>query len=166
MASFMKQITNYNDLVSAFKEIKQMGFDEPHMLRYKADKEKRKDSMSRLYYHWIGEIAEQTKESKDYWRGYFKWHIGCPILARNDPEFNSMIYQPYMEMFTYEEVIKAMGAERKGQSWIPITSIMDNSEMSEFLTDFRNHVSEKMPDIILTDKDDIYFSVVHNAVKK
>jgi len=152
----IRTITSLNDLISAFGECKQVDFPGTYTLTFERGKEKRRSLLNRLQYHWFGELATQSGYGKEYWRGICKWEFACPILARDDPWFNETIYEPFMETYTYEQIIDIMGTEA-----IAVTRLMDNKQMSEYLTDLRNKYESE--GFVLTDKNDEMMSALYGA---
>jgi len=112
--------------------------------------------LNRLYYHWIGELAKQSDYGPEYWRGHCKWDLACPILARDDQWFYENIYDPFMENYTYEQIINIMGTEA-----IAVTRLMSNEQMSEFLTYVRDYYSAE--GFVLTDKNDEMMNALYGA---
>jgi len=152
----IRTITSLNDLVSAFGECKQVDFPGTYTLTFEKGKEKRRSLLNRLYYHWLGELSAQTEYGKEYWRGHCKWDIACPILARDDRWFNENIYEPFMENYSYEQVIAIMGTEA-----IAVTRLMNNKQMSEYLTDLRNKYESE--EFVLTDSSDEMMNALYGA---
>lgn len=152
----IRTITSLDDLVKAFGELKTVDLTKPHTLTFKEGKPRRRDLLNRLQHHWLAELAEQTGYGKEYWRGYCKWEFGCPILARDDEWFQANIHDQFMCTYTYEEIIDIMGT-----NVISVTSEMSDKQMSEYLTDVRNHANSQ--GYRLTDKNDMFFEALYGA---
>jgi len=123
--------------------------DNPHVMIIKPYKKDRRAIQNRLMWHWYKELEQQSDRhgmSKDDLVCYNKYHIGVPILAR-DPEFSEV--WDSMRFLSYEQKLKAM-------KFIPVTSIMNIKQMTEYLTDFKIYWNQKGCE--LTTSQDLYFA--------
>lgn len=65
---------------------------------YKKD---RSLAQNRLLNKWLAEIGKQSHQGFSYERGFYKFTYGCPILCRDNEDFNEL-YMHLVEMYTYE----------------------------------------------------------------
>lgn len=158
------RITTYDSLVLAFREISQFRVESERngkkalKLSVAGETEARKLSQNRLYYKWLCEISNQSGNGVAYERGFYKWEIGCMILARDDAWFGENIYEKLKESYSYEQAIDVMS-----KSVIQVSSLMSVKQMSEYLNLINESCIER--GINVTTTDDMYFEAVYGAKK-
>ena len=127
----------------------------PHVMIVKPYKKDRRLIQNRLMWHWYQELAEQSDRhgmTKVDLVCYNKLNLGVPILLIDE---NFAEVWESMRFLSYEQKLKAM-------RFMPITSIMNIKQMTEFLTDFKIYWNQKGCE--LTTSQDLYFEAL--GIKK
>jgi hypothetical protein len=117
----------------------------PMVIEINAGKARSKQQ-NRLAWRWFMDIAEQTDENAEYWRGYCKLHFGVPIRRRESAAFREA-YDRDIRPLPYEFKIKLMMEPHS----YPVTSDFKVKDMTEYLNEIQRHFAEQ--GIILTDPD-------------
>lgn len=90
-----------------------------------------------LSHVWYGQIAAQDKSfSVVSARRFCKLHFGVPSMRAHSAEFRQAWDSKIKARFTYSEKIELM-------DWWPVTSLMDKSQMRDYLTTMQAHFAEK-----------------------
>ena|GEM_PF-4215990 len=119
----------------------------------KTNAQLREIAQNSLNWHWCGEEANfhnarATHLGKEYKpqdiHEQNKLDYGVPILCR-DMDF-MMVWQPF-RYFTREAKLRVLKK-------LPVTSIMDIKQMTEYLTTIK--IDKESKGIVLTDKDDMF----------
>lgn len=108
----------------------------------------RSKQQNRLAWRWFTDIAAQTDEGPEYWRGYCKLHFGVPIRRRESEAFRQA-YDTDIRPLPYEFKIKLMMEPHS----YPVTSDFKVKDMTEYLNEIQRHFAAQ--GIILTDPDSL-----------
>ena len=122
-----------------------------HVMTIKPYKKDRALTQNRLMWHWYKELEQQRDANgmtKDDLVNYNKLTFGVPILSRGD-DFNEMWQST--KYLSYEQKLNMM-------RFIPITSIMNITQMTEYLTDFKTAWNQQ--GVHLTTIEDLYFEAM------
>ena len=90
-------------------------------------KKDRNLAQNRLIAKCYTEIGKQSGNGFAYERGYYKFHFGSTILVRDDKDF-AEYWDSFLELFEYEQAIKALGTKI-----INVSSIMNITQASEYI---------------------------------
>lgn len=117
---------------------------EPPFTASFAKGKRRSTEQNRMFWKWTTEIAEQREdESAEYYRGYNKLHFGVPILRRDNEALRDK-YDRILKPLSYQAKIELMMEPMA----LPVTSLMNVKQESEFLDATQRHWAEQ--GIILT----------------
>lgn len=105
---------------------------------------RRSTEQNRMFWKWVVEIAEQREdETPEYYRGYNKLHFGVPILRRDNEALRDK-YDRILKPLDYAAKIELMCEPMA----LPVTSLMNVKQESEFLDTTQRHWAEQ--GVILT----------------
>tara|TARA_B100000780_G_scaffold131883_1_gene92489 strand:- start:12305 stop:12790 length:486 start_codon:yes stop_codon:yes gene_type:complete len=108
----------------------------PFTVTMKLGKEKRSDAMNRLSHMWYSDCAKQGAEfDAGGIKSIAKHKWGVPIM-REDESFNATWLKLIIGFPTYEEIMDFMPL-------LPVTSLMDNAQMSRYMNDFNRVMGVK-----------------------
>lgn len=98
--------------------------------------DKRPLSMNGLSHVWYGDIAKETSQLEHDVKSECKLIFGVPILRSEDDDFRDFYDGAIKGALTYEEKLKAM-------RYVPVTSIMDKSQMHRYLNAMQTKYAEQ-----------------------
>jgi len=124
----------------------------PWVFEAKPFKKDRNVAQNRLLYKWLNEIAMQSGNGFGHERGFYKFNYGCPILCRDDDDFNQ-VYMALVEIYNYEEMISIMST-----GVISVSSIMKIKQCAEYLTSIEQSAFER--GFQLTHPDDYFYEAM------
>lgn len=111
--------------------------DKPYVAKIIPWEKKRSLDQNALLHKWCGEISTQGGEhTPAEVKRLAKYHYGVPILIE-DPAF-SKFWQTVSAANSYEELI-----EGGVMDFVPVTRLMDTTQMSRMLDDFQRTQSLK-----------------------
>ena len=125
--------------------------DAIHVVTIKPLKKDRRLIQNRLMWHWYKELSKQIDchgMTKDDLVKQNKLNLGVPILL-NDADFAEMWEST--KYLSYQQKINIM-------EFMPVTSIMKISQMTEYLTDFKMYWNQK--GVELTTSIDLYYQAL------
>lgn len=110
-------------------------------LSWSAEKD-RSGSQNAISHCWYEQIANELGEDTPAGvKRFCKLHYGVPIMRRDDEDFREL-YDGSIKPMPYEQKLKAVGL-------IPVTSLMNVSQLSEYLTEmqeaYRGRVQLEFP---------------------
>ena len=117
-------------------------------------KEKRRDVLNRLSHAIYNEAAKMKGDSyPEDEKAFMKYHHGIPVLRADpsDGEECSDYYRRLMSGVPYEQRIERMKETHK--FYIPVTSLMNDSQMSEYIKRMLRSYAQDHGLIILTPKE-------------
>lgn len=98
-------------------------------LSWSADKS-RSGSQNAISHCWYEQIANELAEDTPAGvKRFCKLHYGVPIMRRDDEDFREL-YDASIKPLPYEQKLQAIGL-------IPVTSLMNVSQLSEYLTELK-----------------------------
>ena len=120
---------NRDCLLNEIKKI-EVSRERPVFVKISDAKEKRSDAINRLAHMWYREVSKQGQEyTPEQVKCIAKKRWALPIM-RQHAFFNTR-WMKIMETFpTYEEQLEIL-------EFLPVTSLMTNPEMSDYLTHFK-----------------------------
>jgi len=133
----VRLVDNYqrDRLADQIKQL-EVSREKPILVKITDSSEKRSHAINRLAHMWYGSVSEQGQE---YTQGQVKsnaklrWAV--PIMRKHE-YFNSQ-WMKIIEAFpSYEEQIEIL-------EYFPVTSLMTNPEMSQYLNDFKRVMGQK-----------------------
>jgi len=96
----------------------------------------RSKAINNLSHRWYSDVARQSGEyTPEEVKALAKYRWGVPIMRQHD-KFNEHWLRLEKVCLTYEEKMIAM-------NYLPVTSLMSNSEMSQYLSDFKRVMGQK-----------------------
>lgn len=91
------------------------------------DRSNKQNGLSHIWYEQVSsELGEHTPAQA---KCFCKLHYGVPIMRRDDEDFKQL-YDATIKPMPYETKLKAIGL-------IPVTSLMNVSQLSEYLTEMK-----------------------------
>lgn len=119
-------------------------------ISYSEDKETRSDKQNRLSWIWYREIADERGTTPEEQHRHCKLNYGCPILCAEDEDF-AKAFRLLEENLSYNELLAYM-------KYLPVTRIMTQSQMAQYLTDIDRDVG--YDGIELTHPVDLYIDAL------
>ena len=136
MSNFNEYVTNVKRWVFICTQVLQK-YEPPLQIIIKTGK-KRTLEQNQLMWKWMGEAAAHFGDrTANELHAYCKLHFGVPIL-REDENFRES-YDDVLKPLSYEKKLKAMAAPLD----FPITRLMSVEQLSRFLNDVYQHLSEQ-----------------------
>lgn len=130
------------------------GLDAVAKLKVARPREKRRDILNRLshaiYREAVKLIGHGTEEDE---KAFCKLHIGIPILI-HDPEDGEECmdyYRRLLEGIPYEDRLERM--KENHRFYIPVTSIMDDRQLLQYVKQCVHHYGANHGVVILTPKE-------------
>ena len=129
----MKTITNDLQRMTLVREISSMALP----FRVEIHEAGRSLEANALSHVWYGEIGKRDPEYNTVQaRRFCKLHFGVPILRGQSDKFRAAWDGMIKARLTYPEKLELM-------DWWPVTSLMDRSQMREYLTAMQDHWQQR-----------------------
>ena len=110
--------------------------EKPVFIKITDAKEKRSEAINRLAHMWYRQVSKQGQEyTPEQVKSIAKLRWGVPIMREHD-YFNSRWMTLTAAFPSYEKQLEIL-------EYLPVTSLMSNAEMSEYLTNFKQVMGDK-----------------------
>ena len=110
--------------------------DKPLFVKVSDKKISRSKAINNLSHRWYADVSKQGGEyTPGEVKALAKYKWGVPIMRQHD-KFNEHWLRLEKVCLTYEEKMTAM-------DFLPVTSLMTNAEMSQYMSDFKKVMGQK-----------------------
>jgi hypothetical protein len=106
----------------------------PCKVRLAEGEESRSEKQNRLQFRWYKDAEVQGDQTAQEYRALCKLHFGVPILRMEEDDFRQR-YDRLIRPMPYEQKLELMAEPFD----LPITSIMNVQQMSQYLDRMWNH---------------------------